>query len=115
LTLPEMPAAAPGAPGGFAPQFPPLPARPGFGFGGPAAANPFANGTFTGSSQENVLSINVEGTILNGTATVTHVTIQESGKPLEFNSLEQVPERYRDKVRAVVERTTKGRAGGANR
>jgi membrane-associated protease RseP (regulator of RpoE activity) len=113
LTLPDMPAAAPGVAGGFVPPFPPLPPRPGFGFGGPGAANPFANGTFTGSSQEGGLSINVEGTIVNGTATVAHVTIQESGKPQEFNSLEQVPERYRDKVRCVVEKTTKGRAGGA--
>jgi membrane-associated protease RseP (regulator of RpoE activity) len=123
LTLPEMPAppaaAGPGAPGGAGAQLPPL---PGIGFGprGPAnpfglrgAMNPFGNGTFNGSSQDGELAINVEGTIINGTVTVTRITILDAGKTLELNSLDQVPERYRDKVRGVIERTTKGRAGAA--
>jgi hypothetical protein len=123
LTLPEMPAAAgPGAPGGAGAQFPQPPPLPPVGFGprGPAnpfaargAMNPFANGTFNGSNQEGDLAISVEGTIINGTVTVTRITIQDAGKVLEFNSLDQVPERYRDKVRGVVERTTKGRGGAA--
>jgi hypothetical protein len=123
LTLPEMPAApaaaGAGAPGGFGLPFPqlPQPGLGGFGPRGPAnpfgmrgALNPFANGTFNGSNQDGDLAINVEGTIVNVTVTVTHVTIVDAGKTLEYNNLDQVPERYRDKVRGVVEKTTKGRA-----
>jgi hypothetical protein len=127
LSLPELAAAPPGgpeAPGGLGAQFPPLPQRPGIGFGPRAPGNPFGglgamnplangNGTFTGSSEDGALAINVEGTIINGTVTVTRVTIQDGDKTLQFASLDQVPERYRDKVRGVVERTTKGRGGAA--
>ena len=124
LTLPEAPATLPGA-GGFG-QFPAMPGGgfgprglgvphgplgPGNGLPGFGAQNPNGAGTFTASSQQDGVTIDVDGTIDNGAATVNDITITDGGKPRHFTSVDKVPEEYREKVRALIDKATKGRAG----
>jgi hypothetical protein len=121
LSLSEAPAAPPAAAG--AAQFPQLPAMPGRGFGpraplgggnllpGFGALNPNVPATFTATSQQDGVTIDVEGTIDNGTVTATDVTVTDGDKPRHFASIDKVPEEYRDRVRTLINRATRGRAG----
>jgi hypothetical protein len=111
LTLSEAPAASPG---GFGPRGPGVPHGPlGFGNGLPGfgALNPNVPSTFTASSQQDGVTIDVEGSVDNGTVSVTDITISDGGKPRHFTSVDKVPEEYRDKVQALIDKVTKGRAG----
>ena len=118
LTLGEAPAAPPAAAGGF-PQFP---AMPGGGFGprglglphgllGPGFGAANVPATFTATSQQDGVTIDVEGTIENGVVTVTDITVTDGGKPRHFTGVDKVPEEYREKVRTLIDRVTRGRAG----
>jgi hypothetical protein len=120
LALSDAPAAPPAAGGGGA--LPPLPPLPGGGFGprglgvphgplgaGLGAANVPA--TFTISSQQGDLTIEIEGTVDNGTVTVNDITVTDGGKPRYFSSVDKVPEEYRERVQTLIDRAGKGRAG----
>jgi hypothetical protein len=127
LTLAEAPLEEAGGLGGF-PQLPPLPGRgfgprglniphgpvgglPGNGAGALGGQNALGGGTFSVSLEQDGVTIDVAGTTDNGVATVTDITITDGGKPRHFPSVDKVPEEYRDKVKALIDRATKLRAG----
>jgi hypothetical protein len=113
LSLPEAPAAPPAPGAGFGPRGGGLPFgprgpgmfRPGFGLG-----NPNGSGAFNVRSEQGDVTIEVDGSIDDGVASVTDVTIREGGADKHYPSLEKVPAEYREKVRGLVERVTKQRA-----
>jgi hypothetical protein len=126
LTLAEAPAGDAGGAGGF-PQLPALPGRgfgprglglphgplglPGNGVAGFGGLNANGGGTFTASVQQDGVTIDVDGTVDNGVATVNDITITDGDKPRHFTTVDKVPEEYREKVRALIDKITKGRAG----
>jgi membrane-associated protease RseP (regulator of RpoE activity) len=120
---PEAPAAAPGGLGGnlqlpALPNFPQLPVAPlpGVGLGrgglGPAAGRLRGGlggvpANFTVSYQEGALSIEISGTVANGVATPSEITIRDGEKLVRVVGIDQVPEEYRDKVKDLLARKVK--------
>jgi hypothetical protein len=136
LKLPEAKAEAPGAffPGGppnFNVQPPPLPPVPPIGFnpGGVAIGVPggglgFAaaggngvmtstfrsNDRFTTRHQEGSLIITVTGKVADGKTTVGEISVQDGNESEKYENVDKVPEKYRDKVKNLIEMTEKGNA-----
>ncbi|HKI30508.1 MAG TPA: M56 family metallopeptidase [Gemmataceae bacterium] len=126
-----------GVPGGGAglPGFPGAAGGGGFGgvggaggFGGlpgiaglPGLAGGAANGVmttvfrtgdrFTARHQEGSLVVTVTGTVADGKATTKTINVHDgAGKPETYESVDKVPEQYRDKVKNLLEMGEKGAA-----
>jgi len=133
--LPGQPLRGPGQ-GGFGggafPNLPgggvlPNPGGFGGGFGGAAGGFPGGGGfggaaggqqvmtsvfrsddRFTTRHQEGSLVITVTGTIADGKAKVSGINVQDGRESHKYESVDKVPEQYRDKVSSLVEMTEKG-------
>jgi hypothetical protein len=66
------------------------------------------NDRFTTRHQEGGLVITVTGTVSEGKAKVGEITVQDGGKSEKYTAVDKVPERYRDKVKNLVEMSEKG-------
>jgi hypothetical protein len=121
LKLPEEAPAGFGFAGNFAlqlpqvplPAVPPLPAMPllpnfaGGGAGG-VLMTTFRNGDhFTTRYQEGSLILTVTGTVADGKTKVGEIHVQDNGKEDKYESVDKVPERYRDKVKNLIETSEK--------
>jgi beta-lactamase regulating signal transducer with metallopeptidase domain len=65
---------------------------------------------FTTRYQEGALFITVTGKVANGKAKVGEITVQDGAASTDYPNLDKVPERYRDKVKNLVEMSEKGSA-----
>jgi hypothetical protein len=65
---------------------------------------------FTARHQEGNLVITVTGTVADGKATTKTIQVQDGAKGEKYESVEKVPEEYRDKVKGLVEMGEKGAA-----
>jgi tetratricopeptide (TPR) repeat protein len=63
---------------------------------------------FTTRYQEASLSINLTGTIADGKARVSEITIQDGRQDHRYQSVEQVPAQYRDRVNQLLEMSGRG-------
>jgi beta-lactamase regulating signal transducer with metallopeptidase domain len=110
--FPGLPPGAPGRPGAPAvprPAVPPTVA--GASFAGPNSVviSVFrTNDSFTTRQQEGKLGITVTGTVADGKGKVSEITIQDGTETTNYKSVDKVPERYRDKVKNLVEMSEKG-------
>jgi beta-lactamase regulating signal transducer with metallopeptidase domain/membrane-associated protease RseP (regulator of RpoE activity) len=96
------------------PQFP----RQGFGgmggamaFGGPNTVMTTVTRTnerFTTRHQEGSLIITVIGTVADGTPKTNKIHVQDGQVTHDYESLDKVPEQYRDKVKNLIEMSEKG-------
>jgi beta-lactamase regulating signal transducer with metallopeptidase domain len=66
------------------------------------------NDRFTATHQEGNLVLRVTGTIADGKATVNEVRVQDGGESNKYDSVDKVPEKYREKVKQLVEMSEKG-------
>jgi BlaR1 peptidase M56/PDZ domain len=137
LSMPEAKAVAPGFPGfnpPAAPIFPPNfvvpnpilppnfpninvpnPVLPPIGFnplnlnGNGVITTMFrTNDHFTTRHQEGSLIITLTGKVEDGKATVNEISVQDGAESNKYESLEKVAEKYRDKVKNLVEMSEKG-------
>jgi len=107
------------------PEARPERAREGFprGFPGAAPRAPVAGGKsvmttvqrtndrFTARHREGDLDVTVTGKVEGGKAVVGEVTVQDGGESHRYGSVDDVPERYRDKVHNLVELSEGGPKG----
>jgi beta-lactamase regulating signal transducer with metallopeptidase domain/membrane-associated protease RseP (regulator of RpoE activity) len=63
---------------------------------------------FTARHQEGNLVINVTGTVSDGKATTKSINVQDGAVHEKYESVDKVPEQYRDKVKGLVEMGEKG-------
>ena len=114
----------PGGPGGFAPGFPGgagggvgIGAPPGFpdgrggnvaGFKGIMTTSIRTDDRFTTRHQEGSLIITVTGKVVDGKAKTGEILVQDGNSTNKYESVEKVPEQYRDKVKNLVEMSEKG-------
>jgi tetratricopeptide (TPR) repeat protein len=63
---------------------------------------------FTTRYQEGSLSINLKGTVADGKARVGEITIQDGRQDHRYQSVEQVPAQYRDRVNQLLEMSGRG-------
>jgi membrane-associated protease RseP (regulator of RpoE activity) len=112
IPVPAFPGGAGGF-GGLAP-LPPLPGMPGFpGLGGAGGVmtTVFRSGDrFTARHQEGNLVVTVTGTVADGKASTKTINVQDGAKTEKYESIDKVPEEYRDKVKNLVEMGEKGAA-----
>jgi beta-lactamase regulating signal transducer with metallopeptidase domain len=105
------PAGGAGA-GGFAPPgaVPGFPANAFWG-GGPNTVMTSVfrnNNSFTGRHQEGSLVISVTGTVADGKAKLSEIHVQDGNETHKGESVERIPERYRDKVKNLIDMCEKG-------
>jgi len=91
----------------------------GFGFGGGLGVQPGMNthtvitsnfrtgDRFTTRHQEGSLIITVTGTVADGKSKVSQVQIQDGNQTDKYESVDKVPEQYRDKVKNLIESNDK--------
>jgi membrane-associated protease RseP (regulator of RpoE activity) len=114
LTLPETKAGAPGfiPPPFFVPNFPAAPALPPIGFdagGNGVMTTTFrTNDHFTTRHQEGSLIITVTGKVAEGKATAKEISVQDGAESGKYDGADKVPEKYRDKVKNLIEMSEKG-------
>jgi Zn-dependent protease with chaperone function len=119
LTLPEAKAAVPednrfefftprGKEGGNFGFFP-GDAPGGRGGKGPVTTTMLNNDRFTSTYKDGDLSITVTGKIEDGKPKLGEVQVKDGGKTEKYESLDKVPEKYRDQVKALMEVTGKDR------
>jgi hypothetical protein len=113
------PAGFPGRPGGIGFQggAGAIGALPPGGVGGPGAVGQQVSTSvfrtddrFTTRHQEGTLIITVNGTLDNGKAKVSAINVDDGRESHKYESLDKVPEQYRDKVNNLVEMSE--RSGG---
>jgi hypothetical protein len=63
---------------------------------------------FTTRHQEGSLIITVTGTVADGKAKTSEIQVQDGATVSKFESVDKVPEQYRDKVKNLVEMSEKG-------
>jgi hypothetical protein len=92
---------------------------PGFGFGGGLGVQPGMNthtvitsnfrtgDRFTTRHQEGSLIITVTGTVADGKSKVSQVQVQDGNQTDKYESVDKVPEQYRDKVKNLIESNDK--------
>jgi len=117
----------PGAPGALVPA-PAVPATPGIQAipappglpGGAGGRGPGGdrhtvitsvfrtNDRFTTRHQEGNLIITVTGSVTDGKGKVSEIHVQDGTETANYKSVNKVPERYRDKVKNLVEMSEKG-------
>jgi hypothetical protein len=64
---------------------------------------------FTTRHQEGSLIITVSGTVTDGKAKTSEIQVQDGNKTEKFESVDKVPEAYRDKVKNLVEMSEKNK------
>jgi hypothetical protein len=99
--LPGGPGAAGGIGGGF-------PGFAGGGAGGVVTTVFRNNDRFTARHQEGNLIITLTGTVSDGKAKTSQITVQDAGVSNKYESVDKVPEQYRDKVKSLVDQMEKG-------
>jgi len=62
---------------------------------------------FTTRYQEGELAITVKGSVADGKTKVKEITVRDGGKTEKYESVDKVPERFRDKVKDVIESAEK--------
>jgi membrane-associated protease RseP (regulator of RpoE activity) len=62
---------------------------------------------FTTRHQEGTLVITVTGTVADGKAKVSEIAVQDGATSSKHDSMDKVPEQYRDKVKNLIEMSTK--------
>jgi hypothetical protein len=67
-----------------------------------------SNDAFTTRHQEGSLIITLTGSVAEGKARVNEIHVQDGGQGHKYESLDKVPQRYRDKVRNLVDMCEKG-------
>ena len=95
-----------GRPGGFGGGQPGM-----MGFGGPNTVMTTVTRTnerFTTRHQEGSLIITVTGTVTDGTSKTNKIHVQDGQATHDYESIDKVPEQYRDKVKNLVEMSEKG-------
>jgi hypothetical protein len=65
---------------------------------------------FTARHQEGTLVITLTGKVADGKAKVSEIHVQDGASGNTYESVDKVPERYRDKVKNLVEMSEKGSA-----
>jgi hypothetical protein len=114
---PGFPVPAPAVPA--TPGIQAVPAPPGFpggagggGLGGGAhtviTSIMRTNDRFTTRHQEGSLVITVTGSVSDGKGKVSEIHVQDGTETANYKSVDKVPERYRDKVKNLVEMSQKG-------
>jgi beta-lactamase regulating signal transducer with metallopeptidase domain len=107
----------PGNPGGL-PGLPPVGFVPGginfpnVGFGGAngvMTTSFVTNDRFTTRHQEGTLIITVTGKVADGKATTGEISVQDGNESNKYESVDKVPEKYRDKVKNLVEMSEKSK------
>ncbi len=81
------------------------------GFGGPNTVMTTvtrSNERFTTRHQEGSLIITVTGTVADGTAKTNKIHVQDGQVAHDYESVDKVPDQYRDKVKNLVEMSEKG-------
>jgi hypothetical protein len=63
--------------------------------------------SFEARHQEGKLTITVTGSVAEGKGKVKRIEIQDGGKSEKYESLDKVPEQYRDKVKNLIEMSEK--------
>jgi hypothetical protein len=100
INLPALPGAAGGA-GGIG-----LPGLPG---GNVVGMSVTRNGdNVTARLQDNGLEMTMAGKVEDGQVKVEEITVQDGGEAKKYDSVEKVPEQYRDQAKKLVEAATKG-------
>jgi hypothetical protein len=66
------------------------------------------NERITARHQEGNLVITLTGTVADGKAKVKEIHVQDGRQTEKYDGVEDVPERYRDKVKNLVEMAEKG-------
>jgi membrane-associated protease RseP (regulator of RpoE activity) len=109
LKLPEAASAAgvgnfpmPAPPGPVLQRFVPVAGHDGAAVGA-TVTTVHTGDQFTTRYQEGGLVIRVTGTTAGGTAKVGSISVTDNGKTEKYESVEKVPERYRDRVKSLVE------------
>jgi hypothetical protein len=99
---PPVPPGLPGAPGGF-------PGQPGAPAGGQAVMTTLfrTQDRFTLRHQEGSLVITLTGKAADGKAKVRDIHVQDGRESNKYDSLDKVPEQYRDKVQNLIEMSEK--------
>jgi beta-lactamase regulating signal transducer with metallopeptidase domain len=98
-------------PGGFpnVPNIPNVPNLPNFqGGNGVMTTVMRTDDRFTTRYQEGTLSITVTGKVADGKPQVNEINVVDGGAKHKFESVDKVPEQYRDKVKHLVEMSEKG-------
>jgi hypothetical protein len=86
-----------------------LPGLPGMPGGKGVMTTIFRNDDrYTARHQEGSLIITVTGTVADGKAKVSDIRVQDGRESNKYESVDKVPERYRDKVKSLVEMSGKG-------
>jgi hypothetical protein len=67
--------------------------------------------SFHASSERNGVTIDVRGSVRDGKAVVKSISIQDGVEQRRYEHLEDVPAEFREQVRGVIERATRGRDG----
>ncbi|MFL5240924.1 MAG: M56 family metallopeptidase [Gemmataceae bacterium] len=113
----------PGAPGGFAPGLPGAGGvggagvPPGFpgggrgngaGFKGIMTTSIRTDDRFTTRHQEGSLVITVTGKVTDGKAKTSEIQVQDGNTTNKYESVDKVPEQYRDKVKNLIEMSERG-------
>jgi hypothetical protein len=118
LSLPEAKAAVTPFGNFNLPQFPQGPfggglpmLKPLLGGGNGVMVTTFRTGDhFTTRHQEGSLIITVSGSVADGKAKVSEIQVQDGTKSDKYESVDKVPEAYRDKVKNLVEMSEKNNA-----
>lgn len=119
VKLPETKAGRAGFPAGNFPQPPAFPQAPGVfpqaAFAGAAAGGQSVVTTmtrtqdrFTLRHQEGNLIITLTGRNADGKPKIKEIHVQDGGRSEQYDSVDKVPEQYRDKVKNLVEMSEKG-------
>ena len=66
------------------------------------------NDRFTTRHQEGNLIITLTGSVADGKATLSEIHVQDGTQSNKYESVDKVPERYRDKVKNLAEMSEKG-------
>ena len=65
---------------------------------------------FTTRHQEGTLVITVNGTVADGKAHLSGIQVQDGRESHKYESVDKVPEQYRDKVKNLVEMSERSNA-----
>jgi membrane-associated protease RseP (regulator of RpoE activity) len=111
---PAVPLLPPGG-GNFLPVIPPNAgggiAIGRFGSGATVMTTTFrTNDRYTTRHQEGSLIITVTGTVADGKAKTGEIQVQDGTKTEKYETVDKVPEAYRDKVKNLIEMSEKGNA-----
>jgi len=66
------------------------------------------NDRFTTRHQEGSLIITITGSVSEGKSSISSIVIQDGSKEAKFDDLAKVPEQYRDKVKTLIDMSSKG-------